>query len=206
MGIRAIIWDIGGVLMRTEDRLPRQQLAESLGMTYTELDDLVWNSESGQKAQVGLVTTEAHWKWVAEVLDQSESQIPSLQKRFFAGDRVDGGLIDYIRSLHGPYLCGIITNAIDNVRTLITETWCFADAFDHILISAEAGVMKPDPEIYHQSLQGLGVPAQEAVFIDDFEHNVQGALDVGMYAIHFKDRQQVLRDLETLLDRDKAVQ
>ena len=35
--ITTVIFDMGGVLLRTEDREPRSKLAQSLGMTYDEL-------------------------------------------------------------------------------------------------------------------------------------------------------------------------
>ena len=38
MPVQAVIWDIGGVLVRTEDRGPRTRLAERLGMTYAEVN------------------------------------------------------------------------------------------------------------------------------------------------------------------------
>ena len=37
--ITTIVFDLGGVLLRTEDRKPRAQLAERLGMSYEELEN-----------------------------------------------------------------------------------------------------------------------------------------------------------------------
>ena len=50
MPIRAVIFDFGGVLVRTEDRTPRAQLAARLGLTYDELSALVFDSESAFQA------------------------------------------------------------------------------------------------------------------------------------------------------------
>jgi HAD superfamily hydrolase (TIGR01509 family) len=60
--------------------------------------------------------------------------------------------------------------------------------------------MKPDSRIYRLSLQGLGVAPLESVFIDDNPANVEGARAVGMHAIHFQDRAQILADLKNLLE------
>ena len=199
MSIKAIIWDIGGVLVRTEDRAPRTRLAESLGLTYTQLDDLVFNAEPGQKAQVGQKRTKEVWNWVADTLNQPRDQIPVLRNAFFAGDRLDEELVGKIRAWHGRYRTGIITNAFDNVRDLIVNEWRMQDAFDYIVVSAEVGMMKPDLRIYQLALQGLGVKADEAVYVDDFQHNVQAAKDAGLYAIHFRSRKQVLQELDQLL-------
>jgi HAD superfamily hydrolase (TIGR01509 family) len=57
---------------------------------------------------------------------------------------------------------------------------------DDILISAEVGLAKPDPRIYRLAAERLGVRPDEAVFVDDFAANVEGARAVGMRAIHFR--------------------
>jgi FMN phosphatase YigB (HAD superfamily) len=44
MTIRAVFFDLGGVILRTEYQAPRQQLAERLGLEYDDLDRLVFNS------------------------------------------------------------------------------------------------------------------------------------------------------------------
>jgi putative hydrolase of the HAD superfamily len=67
MTIRAVIWDIGGVLVRTEDREPRMRQAERLGLTREALVYLVFDSEMGQKAQLILSRSflpETGWMWI----------------------------------------------------------------------------------------------------------------------------------------------
>ena len=73
---------------------------------------------------------------------------------------------------------------------------------DVIVISSEEKVMKPDPGIYHIALERLGVQPDEAVFVDDFQHNVEGAQALGMHAIRFVSTSQTLEDLGKLLDHE----
>jgi hypothetical protein len=61
MVVKAVVFDFGGVLMRTEDRKPRSQLAERLGMTYDELSALIFNSPSAILATKGEISAEEHW-------------------------------------------------------------------------------------------------------------------------------------------------
>ncbi len=72
--------------------------------------------------------------------------------------------------------------------------------FDAIVLSGEVGVMKPDPCIYQIALERLEVKAEQAAFIDDFQHNIDGAQAVGMHGIHFRNPEQLVADLEALLD------
>jgi beta-phosphoglucomutase-like phosphatase (HAD superfamily) len=48
--IQAVIFDVGGVLLRTEDRAPRQAWEARLGLEPGGAEALVFNSEMGQKA------------------------------------------------------------------------------------------------------------------------------------------------------------
>ena len=199
MSIQAIYFDIGGVLVRTEDRAPRTRLAVRLGMTSEALEELVFLGESGHKAQRGEITAEQQWAYVCQQIHWPLINWRDLEAEFFTGDRLDIELVDYIRSLHGRYKTGVISNALSDVRAAIDSKWHMADAFDAIIISAEVGVMKPDARIFYIALQSLGVQPAEAVFVDDFPHNVDGARAVGMHAIQFRGFEQIRLDLEEIL-------
>lgn len=200
MYIRAVIFDFGGVLVRTEDRGPREQLAERLGMTYEQLSDLIFESESSRRAALGKISTEDHWGAIREKAGLPPGEFPDASREFWGGDTLDNELVDYLRSLRPDYKTGLISNAWDDLRDVLKEEWKIADAFDEIVISAEVGVAKPNPEIYHIALERLGVAPAEAVFVDDFPENIAGAQTVGMHAIQFKSSQQVLAALDNLLN------
>ncbi len=198
--VQAVIWDIGGVLVRTEDRRPRTHLAERFGMSYDEMEMLVFGGDTGRRGQLGMITWEQIWEHVAQELKISPHEIPAIRDEFFGGDRLDSELIDYIRSLHTQFRTGIITNGYGWVRTVIREEWQMADAFDTIVISAEEGVMKPAALIFETALQRLGVLPEEALFVDDAMPNVEGARAVGMRAVHFRSPAQTLHQLNILLE------
>ena len=43
--------------------------------------------------------------------------------------------------------------------------------------------MKPQPEIYLDAVQGLGIEPSEALFLDDRPDNIEGAQAVGLRAL-----------------------
>jgi epoxide hydrolase-like predicted phosphatase len=199
MTIRAVIWDIGGVLVRTEDWEPRRRLAESLGLTRDDLEHLVFGSEMGQKAQKGAIRAQELLEFVCREVHYPVDETGRFEEAFFAGDLLDQELVSYIRSLRSHYHTGIISNAWDDVRAMIEQRWKMADAFDQIMISAEEKLVKPDPRIFHLALEKLQVAPQEAVFIDDFAHNIAGAQAVGIHAIQFFSSEQARADLDHFL-------
>lgn len=207
MTIRATIWDLGGVLIRTEDRAPRTALADRYQMSYETLEDLFFGNERhemGKRAQLGEITAAEAWDSVRRTLNASPEEMPAIRRAFFAGDRLDRELVGYIRSLRPEYKIGAISNAIDDVRGRMEAEWEIADAFDDIVISAEVGIMKPDPRIYQLSLAHLGLAPRQAVFIDDSLRNIEAAKKLGLAAVHFHSPQQVLQELGRWMEGDSA--
>jgi len=199
MPIKAVIWDIGGVIARTEDLAPRDQLAQELGVTRDRLNYLFFSGPEGTRAQKGDISRTDLMKYVRRELNLATGEYPDLMDRFFAGDRVDDKLVAYIRSIKPRYKTGIISNAWSEVSEILGG-WGILDAFDVIIGSGDEGVMKPDPRIYHLALAGLNVQANEAVFIDDFIENIEGARRLGMLGVHFQSTRQALAELEALLE------
>jgi putative hydrolase of the HAD superfamily len=115
-----------------------------------------------------------------------EAGLATFRAEFFGGDRLDTELLAFVRRLHTRYQTAIISNAMDDLLEVITHQYPLADAFDLIVGSAYQKVMKPAPEIFLWTLAQLGREPDEAVFIDDFAHNIEGARAVGMAAIHYQ--------------------
>jgi HAD superfamily hydrolase (TIGR01509 family) len=203
MSIQAIFFDLGGVIVRTEDPAPRQQLAARLGMNAVELENLVFWGPQGQAAQLGQISAELQWLDVCRTVGWPPAKIPELQQAFFAGDRLDAGLVAFIHSLRPRYRTGLISNAISNLRHYLVEVWHIADAFDELVISSEVGIVKPEAGIYQLALRGLQAAPEQAVFIDDSLPNVTGAQAVGMQAIHFRNPEQMHVELEEILDEKR---
>lgn len=196
--IKAIIFDVGGVLVRTEDPTFRQALEAELGLSAGDAEYLVFNSEMGRKAQHGEITTAELWTWLAQELTLNDDQLLHFQTQFFAGDRLDQEMVDFIHALSKSYQTAIISNAADNLLKNVTQVYPMASAFELIVGSAYEGIMKPDPTIFLRTLERLGRQPVEAVFIDDFLHNVEAARAIGMAAIHFRPDTDLTAELAAL--------
>jgi len=199
MSIRAVFFDFGGVIVRTEFQAPRQHLAERLGMEYEDLEKLVFASPSHLKASVGEISDKEHWAEVTKRLRRPASETKSIRAEFFAGDMVDREIVEYLRSLKQHYHVGLISNAWPDLRDYIASQK-FEDAFHSMVVSGEVGVMKPEAKIYHIALEQAGVSPNEAVFVDDFYENIEGCQAVGMHGIHFRDPKTAMTELKNLLD------
>ena len=89
----------------------------------------------------------------------------------------------------------------DNVHEIVAhlqDTHQFWPLFEGATVSAEVGLLKPDPLIYRHLLDTHGLEADETVFLDDIPRNVAGAKDAGIHAFLFTTAEQAEADLASL--------
>lgn len=194
--IKGVIFDVGGVLVRTNDQSGRREWEARLGLKPGAIAQLVFDSQLGIRAQLGQASRQEVWNWVGSHLGLNSIELETLQRDFWSGDQVDQDLCDYIRRLRARYRTGMLSNSWARDGRAMAKYFDFVDCFDVFVTSAELGVMKPEPRIYHVTLERLGVSPLEAIFVDDFSENVEAARRLGMRAVHFVDPDQVRHELE----------
>jgi putative hydrolase of the HAD superfamily len=140
-----------------------------------------------------------HWEAVREALGIQSEDMAGFLEQYWSADDVNWQLLDFIKRLHPQYKVGLLSNAWDDLRQTMRTRWNIDGLFDKLIISAEVGIVKPDPRIFHLAVEKLGVQPTEAVFIDDILINVQAAKQQGLSAIQFLDTQQTLTDLQGIL-------
>lgn len=186
MVTKAVIFDVGGVLVRTESRDKRMKWEKKLGLDVGQSDEIVFDSEMGMKAQLGKISNQELWDWVGSRLNLSDTELEMFHRDFWAGDVLDEELITFIRSLRPKYRTAIISNATKSLRYRLREIYPIEDAFDLIVCSAEEGIMKPNVEIYMRALERLGIQPEQSIFVDDNDSNVEAAGKLGMRTILFR--------------------
>lgn len=199
--IRALIFDLGGVILRTEDYRPREALAEQLGMTRLELEALFFNNPVSLKAERGLAAREDVWAWFARSVDLPVEEMPDVNKKFFSGDRVDFKLVDLIQSLRSRYRTALLSNTwVVDLPRFLREDLEIPDTFDVVISSAKMRISKPDLEIFRQALDLVEARPEEAVFVDDNFDNVTAASTLGIHTIRFFNADQLHSDLQMFID------
>jgi epoxide hydrolase-like predicted phosphatase len=92
-------------------------------------------------------------------------------------------------------LTAILSNMGDNVLASVERTFDWIHRFDVLIWSYQWHMAKPDPAIYRLALDKLGVPPEEALFLDDKLLNVETAQALGMKAIQFSTIERLREDL-----------
>lgn len=195
---RVLIFDFGGVLMKTVDYAPRFKWDDRLQLPRGSVERIVHGSESWRLAQTGLMSISDYWQDVAAQLNLSSEALQQLRDDFFSGDQLDQTLVDYIRQKRedGHSIALLSNDSPELLKKL--QTLNIAHLFDPLIISANIGVMKPAPESYQAVLDLLNRRPEETIFIDDNPDNIEGAKMLSIHTIHYTPRlnlPDVLNDL-----------
>jgi putative hydrolase of the HAD superfamily len=196
--IQAVIFDIGGVLVRIQDPAPSRAWERRLGLSEGQLGEIVCTNPVAQQALVGNATTDQMWTYIGRHLALPPDELVALRADFWRVQAWDTELLAFVRSLRPRCKTATISDAWPDAREILWE-YANDDNFDGCVFSAEEGVRKPDPEIYRRALSRLDVAPQEAVFCDDRRPNVKGARRIGMHAFQFSDPDQAREEITRLL-------
>ena len=199
MVIRAVVFDIGGVLEITPDLGVDRRWAARLGLLAGEIGERmadVWTS-----GEVGRITLDDAHRALRDRLGLDEQQLTAFMAdvwREYVGS-ANTELIEYARGLRPRYRTGILSNSFVGAREREQAAYGFEALVDEIVYSHEAGMAKPDPRIYALACERLGARPGETVFLDDVEQNVAGAREAGIHAVHYRGNTQAIAEIERLL-------
>ncbi|MDH4472409.1 MAG: HAD family phosphatase [Fluviicola sp.] len=194
----AIIFDLGGVLINLDYQLTSKAFID-LGLTdfdatYSQLQqtDLFDRFETGaissfhfinrllDQLPQGTSGNKVVHAWNAMILDFPEDRLKwllEIKKHF----RIF--LLSNTNTLHMEAVRRSLEKTVGHQR--------LEDYFEHVYLSCEMGLRKPDPAIFSRVCQEQGLNPATTVFIDDSPQHVAGAATIGLQAIHLKPGETV---------------
>lgn len=197
--IKAVIFDFGGVLYRTPRRgeggrwirwlVAHDPLLEQLA-TAPEESTLMRKVFTGEMHETEMLSL------MARRLHLPRQVVLWMFRRGFSTERFNRPLADFLAGIRSKYITAVLSNAGDSFRQIVNKAYQLEKLVDHIIISAEEGMAKPDERIYYKTCDRLGVQPEEVVFVDDLIENVEAARRLGMTAIQFLSTGQVLDELQ----------
>lgn len=199
MPVRAVVFDIGGVLEVNPPTWWQRKWAARLQMEPEEFEqclDEIWSPGA-----IGSVTLEEIERRTADALSLNRTTLAALMADAWAEyvGHLNRELAEYFASLRPRYKTGIVSNSFVGAREREQEAHGLEDMSEVIVYSHEVGYLKPDPRIYHEVCDRLGVAPEDAVLLDDVPANVDGARAVSMRAVTFASNAQAISELQAHL-------
>ena len=197
--IKAICFDVGGVITKTDWDAVYTGFAERVGIEPAVVKEYHRNRIG--ELLLGTISLADEWKffkkeWPAEKTEEAWSAALADEVR------TDDALLKIIDGLRLKHRLAVISNVSES-RVLSDVRLGLYDHFDKIFLSCRVGLTKPDPRFFTMALSKLGMKPTEALFVDDSETNVLAARALGMTGIVFKDTDQFKHELAALLAAKK---
>ncbi len=195
---RAIIFDIGRVLIRVDISRAMDGLAAGLSLTPQEVWSAIQNDPHWPDWQEGRISPRDWYLHLTKRLGASLSfeQFSEVWNRALDPHPIHSE--SFLENLSKNYRLALLSNT-DPIHMSHEEVrFPFFRFFPIRIYSYRVGASKPDPVIYRQALQACKVRAEEAVYVDDVAAYAEAARRLGMAGIVFQSPEQLQSDLRSL--------
>jgi epoxide hydrolase-like predicted phosphatase len=196
--IKVIAFDYGGVIKINDGDL-FADISEFLNISIGE-----WSEEyfkANHLFNVQNVSFEDAFRMIVSKFSDEEyvqNHILDLVKSNKGKYHLNNELIEFIKDLREKgYKTALLSNNSTELRNKLKEHGII-DIFDEIIISAEVGFQKPQPEIFQILFDKLKVKASEVVFIDDSYRSLEGAYSIGYVPVLYKDNESLKLELSNI--------
>jgi putative hydrolase of the HAD superfamily len=195
---RAIIFDIGRVLIRVDISRAMDGLADGLSLTPQEVWPAIEKDPHWLDWQEGRISPR---DWHLHITKRLGSSLTFEQFSEVWNRALDPNPIhpeSFFEKLSKNYRLALLSNT-DPIHMSQEEVrFPFFRFFPIRIYSYRVGTSKPDPLIYRAALKACNVRAEEAVYIDDVPDYAQAAQRLGMAGIVFQSPEQLQSDLQSL--------
>lgn len=206
MVIKTILFDFGGVLYKMPDPKGIDKWTNLLGIKNSpEIAEMLSNPHESELVKdicLGKITEEEAWGMIRTRWSVTPGLIRRIRRNFLSKRSLNRQMVDFMASLREDFQLGILSNAGDQARSLMTDVLNLDRYVDEIIISAEEGVIKPDEEIYQIAMDRLDTKPEQTLFIDDYLENVQSAERFGMKVVHFTENQQAMQKIRESIQEE----
>ena len=196
--ISAVVFDFGMVLTGKPNMEAHDAMVRITGLPNERFEELYWKDRHAYDE--GKLNGITFWQKFASDgglhhLDQKTiEELNSLDARYWTTQ--NPAMVAWQQKLKAAGIkTAILSNMGDTVLESIEREFQWVHGFDVLIWSFQLKMAKPDPAIYHAVLDRLGVPAEETLFIDDKQENIEAARKLGMTGVLFTSIERLREDL-----------
>lgn len=194
--IRALLFDMGNVLIYFSHERMYRQLGELVGRDGAEVERLLHESGLFDGYESGRVTTDelrielgrlVGRQIDAAALDRAASDI------FWLNESMEP-VIDRLATNGLPLV--LVSNTCETHFRWVSSRYRVLRHFTRRVLSFEVGGCKPNPSIFEAAARAAGVLPSECFFTDDTPVHVEAARRLGFDAVVYRDTPQIIAELQ----------
>jgi putative hydrolase of the HAD superfamily len=192
-----IYFDLGNVLLNFSDERACRQMAEVCGATPAAVAEAMFPRGLKRGLETGELSNEAFFEAFcretgtrcdpvalelagSHIFDVNQTIIPIVAQLESAGYRL--GLLSNISEPHWRFILEQRYGIVPRV-------------FEVLILSYQAGAVKPDPKIFEAAAAAAGVPPQDIFFPDNIPGHVEVSMRAGFDAVLYTTTPQLVKDL-----------
>ena len=203
--IKALIFDMGGVLVDLDIEGSKKVFKEKLG--YYDIDQII--DACHQKGifgdmEEGKISADDFRDYVIarSAPGATADQVDKALHKILVG--IEPYKIDMLRRLSQKYAIYMLSNnnpiAVPRAREIFREAgFTMEEDFKKCYISYEMNMLKPSEGFYKAVMSDIGLPPEEMLFIDDSQRNVDAAIAAGLPALYYRPGDNLAALLEKAL-------
>ena len=189
--IRALLWDIGGVLASNGwDRPQRRAVLEEFKVRVDEFEE---------RHELVFAAFETGQMTLDEYLDRTvfchsqDFTHEQFKAAMFAQSKPNPEALALAREIcaRKRYTCAGLNNESRELNRYRIEQFGLRQIFTVFVSSCYVGMRKPDESMFRLALDVLQVPAREACMIDDRALNLESARRLGIHTIEFRNAERL---------------
>jgi glucose-1-phosphatase len=198
--IKAIIFDIGRVLVRVNIRAAQVGLTEGLSLTPEELWSAIEKDPRWPDWQEGRMSAR---DWHQNLCKRLGISLNFEQFTKVWNSALDPSPIhpdSLFEGLSRSYTLGLLSNTDPIHVAHLESSYSFFNYFPNPvrIYSCTVGASKPNPLIFREALRACKVRADQAIYIDDIAAYAEAATALGCIGIQFQSPEQLSLDLAKL--------
>lgn len=198
MALEGVIFDYGMVLSTAQEPAPLATLKLITRLDDTAFDEHYWRHRHAY--DMGKLNGVSFWRTISDEarLGLSSAEIDRLiENDVLMWSTLNETMIRWVAAVQDAgFRTAILSNMGEELLRYMRQEFGWLGRFDHHTWSCELGIAKPDPAIYLYTCDRLGIPPENALFLDDKPENIAAAEECGLQAILFTTAEALDAELE----------
>ncbi len=194
MAIKAVIFDIGGVVINWHDDIAYRHVARITGMPVKRVEKA--GDRYMKLFDEGKITESGFWRRVEESVHYRGGLRENWLEHYDSFVERNKAVVSLIKKLRKKGYCIVaLTNVIRPHYRYNKKTGLYR-LFDRVFASCQLRMRKPNRNIYMYVIRKMKIKPGECIFIDNEPENVAAARKLGICAFVFRNAAQMKREMK----------